>query len=165
MFKDTSDGQTYFCTHRDDHDVVKCDICLPKNKPQRACACIGPRGRNKTLCEKCEKASADLSRPVEDRIVEDFDIKFPRDAAFIHGISLSEVKDFILSAISTAIALKGKGILETLKKDMILALPELESDEYDQGLKDARENALRIVSSFIKSKVEQPPSIETGYTD
>lgn len=56
MFKETKSGRTYFCTHRDDHDVTKCNVCLLRNKAERACACKGPRQRNAALCDACYNA-------------------------------------------------------------------------------------------------------------
>ena len=70
----------------------------------------------------------------------------------IHGFSPYTgmiIPDLLSLVWQSAQEARNRELVEALK-EMPLALPQLESDEYDAGLKDARENALRIVSLINK---------------
>lgn len=106
-FKDTPDGTTHFCTHRDDNDVLQCRICLPEKN-------VSPL---KQLQEEQERKFDELVLPMfKDKSIT------AESALYIRRLYLFSLKEY------------GEMVIEELSKMTIINGDGLYDNGYEAGL-------------------------------
>lgn len=132
MFKETNEGQTNYCTHRDDKDVLQCRICLPEKT-------INP------LQQLREEQMKKYKKYFESNLLDGDDID-DCGGAIIDAKDVFEImNEFHISSLKEY----GEAVIGEIE---ILPniFPDIESDDYDIGYKNALSKVVEVIKESLK---------------